>query len=85
MESTYSSSVIGLEALTTSTPGQSFRAVAYARRSSYGLLIRSTEDTSTPASSNNSREKRMFSPVLRARGSTRTSLLGTPSSTARSR
>ena len=72
MKSTYSSSVIGLGALTTSTLGQSLRAVAQARLSSYGLLISKTEDTSTPASSHSSREKRMFSPVFRARGSTST-------------
>jgi hypothetical protein len=76
---------MGVDALTHSTSGQSFRAVAYARRSSYGLLTNRAEDTETPRPSSRAREKRMFSPVFRACGSTRMASAGTPSSIARSR
>lgn len=56
----YASNVIGLDALTNSTPGHSLRAVAWARRSSYGLLTSSAEETGTPFAASSSREKRVL-------------------------
>lgn len=85
MESTYSQSVLVDDALMIATAGQSLRAVAYARRSSYGLLTSSTDGTSMLRCSSSARAKLTFSPVFRALGSTRIADAGTLSSSARSR
>ena len=55
------------------------RAVAYARRSMYGLEISITDVTSIPAAVRARRENSMFWPVLAASGSMMMSEAGTPS------